>query len=201
VPFIYWPSEQRYRNERGHWVSQQAINQAVDSVILSSSNAMRALTASMQAGSISLSDWQVGMMAQMKLLHLGAAMVGRGGRAQMTQSDWGWTGQRLRTQYAYLRSFATEMATGRTPLDGRLQTRAAMYADAARGTQRGMMGRVAMMNGRDEERNQLGGSDRHCGTCLGCSAQGWVAIGSLPAIGSRSCLSNCHCSMQYRSAA
>ncbi len=201
MPFIWFEAEQRYRNERGHWVSQRAINQAVDEVIASSANLMRAMTEQLQTNAITLADWQAGMMGQMKLLHLGAAMIGRGGRAQMDQSDWGWTGQRLRQQYGYLRAMATEMAIGGTPMDGRLVARAAMYAEAARGTQRGMMGRVAMQNGRDEERNALGASDRSCGECVGCTSQGWVPIGTLTAIGSRTCLSRCKCSMQYRSTA
>lgn len=198
MPFIYDSGMQRYRNERGHWVSQQAINQAVDAVIASSADTMRTLTAHMQSGAISLADWQAGMMSQMKLLHLGAAMVGRGGRAQMTQSDWGWTGSQIRQQYVFMRNFATEVATGLTPMDGRLVNRAVMYAEAARGTQRGMMGRVALNNGREEERNHLGGAERHCSECPSLSAMGWVPIGTLPPIGSRACLSRCKCSMQYR---
>lgn len=198
MPFTFDESLQRYRSELGHFVSQREINAAVDQVINAGADRMRALTANLQDGSISLADWQAGMISQVKLLHLGAAMVGRGGRAQMTQSDWGWTGSRLRQQYGYLREFAHDIATGITPMDGRLVARAAMYAEASRGTQRQMMGRVAMMNGREEEKNVLGGADRHCGVCLECTHQGWVPIGTLPGIGSRTCLSHCHCSMQYR---
>ena len=201
MPFLWDDNLQRYRNERGHWVSQREINAAVDQVISATADRMRFLTGQLQANEITLADWQAGMISQVKLLHLGAAMIGRGGRAQMSQSDWGWTGQKIRQQYTFLREFAHDIATGETPMDGRLQARAAMYAAAARGTQRQMTGRVAMMNGKEQERNQLGGSDRHCGTCVSCSAQGWVSIGTLTPIGSRSCMSNCKCSMQYRVAA
>ncbi len=198
MPFTFDETTQRYRNERGHFVSQRSINSAVDSVISSSSNTMRAMTEQLQAGTISLADWQAGMMGQVKLMHLGAAMVGRGGRAQMTQSDWGWTGQRLRSEYGYLREFAHDIAIGSTPMDGRLAARATMYAEAARGTQYGMMGRVARLNGREEERNYLGVAERNCNECIDCTAQGWVDIGTLPPIGGRKCLARCHCTMSYR---
>ncbi len=199
--FIWDETRQQYRNELGHFVGQRQINQAVDTVIASGADTMRALTTQLQAGTISLADWQAGMMSQMKLLHLGAAMVARGGRAQMDQSDWGWTGQRLRTQYAYLREFAHDVVLGSTPMDGRLTARAAMYAEAARSTQQSMMRRVAILNGREEERNYLGPAEQNCNECIDCTAQGWVDIGTLPSIGSRRCLSRCHCSMSYRGGA
>jgi len=192
MPFVW------YRDSLGHFVGQQAINQAVDQVIASTADTLRSLTGELQAGKITLADWQVSMAAQLKLLHLGAAMIGAGGRDQMTQSDWGWTGSQLKQQYAYLRSFANEIATGATPMDGRLVTRAALYAEAARGTQREMMRRVAIDNGREEERNQMGGSEHHCSECPSLSAMGWVPIGTLPPIGSRQCMGRCKCSLQYR---
>ena len=161
---------------------------------------MRALTEQLQAGSLSLAQWQQRMADELKMLHTGAAALGRGGWSQMSQSDWGWTGQRIRTQYGYLRNFANDLATGHQAFDGRMVARAAMYAEAARPTHRAMQRRMAMTLGREQERNQLGAADRHCGQCLECSARGWVAIGTLPAPGSRSCMSNCHCSLVYREA-
>jgi hypothetical protein len=198
---VYDVSRMQYRNTLGHFVGQRKINQAVDAVIASGADTMRALTTQLQAGAISLADWQAGMMSQMKLLHLGAALVGRGGRGQMSQADWGWTGQRLRTQYAYLREFAHDIALGSTPMDGRLIARAAMYAEAARGTHQSMMRRVAMLNGREEERNYLGVAEQNCVECIDCTAQGWVDIGTLPPIGGRKCLARCHCTMSYRGGA
>jgi hypothetical protein len=116
----------------------------------------------------------------------------------MSQSDWGWTGQQLRQQYGFLRNFAQDIAAGKQPMDGRVVARAAMYAEAARGTMRGMQRRQAQLVGKQQERNILGVSDRHCGECVDCSGRGWVPIGTLPTPGSRTCLSNCHCRLDYR---
>ncbi len=129
----------------------------------------------MQEGTLTLAAWQEAMAGEMKPLHVGAAAMGRGGWQQMTYSDWGWTGHELRNQYGWLRNFAHDIATGKQPMDGRLQ-----------------------QSGRTQELNQLGGSDRHCATCLGCTAQGWVPIGTLPRVGGRSCGTRCRCSILTR---
>lgn len=202
MPFQYSPSTQRYIDTAsGRFVKNQAINDAVDGVINSAAEHMTALTQQLQSGAITLAEWQTSMAAEMKPLLVGAAAIGRGGWAQMTQSDWGWTGQRLRAQYAYLRNFAHDIATGQQPMDGRLLNRVKMYPEAARAMQREMQRRTAMLYGRTEEKNQLGAADKHCGSCLACTAQGWVPINTLPAIGSRTCLSRCQCTIITRTQA
>lgn len=191
-------ARQHYLYDSGKVVPQAVVNRALERVLINGANQMRALTEQLQAGTITLSTWQTSMAAEMKLLHTGAAALGRGGWQQMSQSDWGWTGAQLRRHYGFLRAFAQDIATGKQAYDGRMIARAAMYAEAARSTQREMQRRMGQKLGRTEERNQLGAADRHCSSCLGCTARGWVPIGSLPAVGSRSCLSHCHCSIQTR---
>lgn len=197
---FYWSeAEQSYfYAQSGRRVPQRLLDRALDRAINSATNDLRALTERLQAGSITLADWQAQMAAQIKLLHTGAAAFGRGGWQQMSPSDWGWTGQRLRTQYGYLRNFAQDVAMGKQPLDGRVVARAAMYAQAARSTQRAMQRRMAQGIGMVQERNQLGAADRHCSQCVDIASRGWVPIGSLPPIGSRICRSMCKCTMIYR---
>ena len=197
MPFQWYESLGEYR-DAGRFISQREIDGAVDRVIQIGAERMRALTGDLQEGKITVASRQTSMAREIKDLHLGAAMIARGGREQMTLGDWGWTGQRIRVQYQYLREFAADIVSGHAKMEGRLQVRAAMYAAAARGTQREMTRRVASRNGREQERNLLGASDRHCGACVSATAQGWVPIGTLPAIGSRTCLSHCRCSMRYR---
>lgn len=177
---------------------QNVIDRGLERVVRQGSQRMREMTERLQDGSLSLADWQRRMADELRMLHTGAAALGRGGWRQMSQSDWGWTGSQLRAQYGYLRNFAQDIATGRQPMDGRVVARAAMYAGSARGTMRGMQLRMATLLGREQERNVLGAADRHCAQCVSCSAQGWVMIGTLPPPGSRTCLSNCHCRMEYR---
>ncbi len=201
MDLTYSADSQRYRDASGRFIANSEINTAVDRVIVSASDNIVTLTDRFQSGAITLDQWQAGMVAELKPLHLGAAMIGRGGQAQMTFGDWGWTGQRLRTQYGYLRNFAQQIATGAWPMDGRLAARAAMYAEAARATHREMIRRVGMMQGRQRERNLLGAAENHCPDCPELSSYGWVPIGTLPPVGGRSCRSRCRCTIVTRMAA
>ncbi len=191
-------ASQRYRDDAtGRFVSQLAVNQAVDAVIKAGSQHMVAMTQALQTNQITLAEWQTQMATEIKMLHTGAAALGRGGWDQMTQSDWGWTGQRIRAQYGWLRNFAHDIATGHQPMDGRLLARAAMYAEATRATQREMQRFNASVIGRTQERNVLGSAE-HCSGCVSATAMGWVPLGTLPAIGARNCRSRCRCTITTR---
>jgi len=196
--YIWSPASGRYHDQdTGRFVSNLAINQAVDSVIAQAATHLAGLTQQLQSGAITLADWQAGMAQEIKLLHTGAAALGRGGWQQMSASDWGWTGQRIKQQYQYLTNFAHDIATGKQAMDGRLIARAMMYADATRSTQKEMQRRTGMLRGNLEERNVLGAAE-HCAGCLSASGMGWVPIGTLPPIGARQCRSRCRCSIITR---
>lgn len=158
---------------------------------------MRANTQALIDGRLTLSDWQASMMAQIKAAHLVALATAGGGWQNLDQSDYGWAGQRIRSQYAYLRDFAAQLASGKQALNGTALTRSTMYADAARATHRAAQRRAAQQRGMEQERNQIGAAD-HCAGCLGETARGWVEIGTLVPCGSRNCLARCHCSLTYR---
>jgi hypothetical protein len=198
MPYRWDEVRQRYLYPSGRMVAPSTVNRALERVIRLGAEWMRGTTEQLQNGTLSLAEWQRRMANEMKQLHTGSAALGRGGWRQMSQSDWGWTGSELRRAYGFLRNFAQDIATGKQALDGRLLTRAAMYADAARGTHRGMQRRMAGLVGKHEERNVLGAADRHCAECVDCSARGWVPIGSLPPVGSRTCLSRCKCHLDFR---
>lgn len=164
---------------------------------MGSAQGMRDLTQALAEGRLSLASWQASMMAEVKAAHLVAATLAHGGWNRMDQSALGWTGQRVRSQYAYLRDFAAQIASGRQKLDGTALARATMYAEAARSTHRAALTRLARQRGENQERNVLGAAD-HCAGCLSATAQGWVPIGTLVPCGSRNCLGRCHCYLIYR---
>jgi len=68
------------------------------------------------------------MSELVKSVHIGMAMLGKGGRAQMTPRDWGHVGQELRRQYQYLTKFALE-APDLSP--AQVAARAGLYMEAA----------------------------------------------------------------------
>lgn len=197
MPFTFDPTTGRYRAPDGQFVRENAVRSALDTVLTGEAQAMRDLTQALVEGRLPLAAWQVGMMQEIKSAHLVGTALATGGWAEMDQSDFGWVGQRIRSQYAYLRGFAADITSGRQKLDGTVLARATLYAEAGRQTHRAAIERAAKQRGMQQERNQLGAAD-HCSGCLSATAAGWVEIGTLVPCGSRSCLSRCHCSIIYR---
>ena len=198
MPFTFDASSGRYRNAAtGRLVPQAAIRQSLDRVLAAQAVEARNLTSMLGDGLVSLGDWERLMVANIKQTHLIAASIPSGGWAGMTQSDFGWVGQRIRTQYDYLRGFASDIATGKQALTASAQARAELYAEAGRQTHRAAETRKAGQRGADQERNVLGVAD-HCAGCLRENAQGWVPIGDLVPPGGRTCRVRCHCHLIYR---
>jgi hypothetical protein len=196
--FTWSTGAQRYRGADGRFLSNRTVRSAVDDLVDASAARMQNGTLRLQAGEISLDQCQAGMATEMRLSHLSLAIAARGGRYAMGPADYGWTGQILRTEYGYLQRWKADIAAGAAPMDGRLIARAALYAQSARGTFEAMKTRTAVESGRPmEERNELHAAE-HCIGCLGETARGWVPLGELLPIGTRSCLSNCRCTIVRR---
>jgi hypothetical protein len=139
------------------------------------------------------------MMQEIKSAHVAASALANGGWDSMTPSDWGFTGQRIREQYDYLRNFSSQIADGTQPLDGRALVRSDMYGDAANGTYSAMRERAFIADGYEEERRDLEANDgNNCDGCLEQAAQGWQPIGTLEPIGSQECTVRCRCEFSYR---
>lgn len=187
---------QRYRDTAsGRFVPAERVARAVDVAAVEARHEAERIAQRLVDGKSTLAQFQRDMAQLVKDGHLAAAVIGRGGADQMTQADYGWAGQRIRTQYDYLRNFVQQIADGTAPLDGRLVARAGLYGDAIAPTHREMVRRLAIQGGAIMERNVLGPAD-HCGGCLDATAQGWVPVGFLPPVGGRICRSRCKCSIE-----
>jgi hypothetical protein len=182
----------------GRFVTFADVRDALETVMDASGVRMKALTEQLIGEQISLAEWQMGMMEEIKISHTAAAASARGGWAQMSQADWGATGRLIRDQYDFLRNFASEIASGKQRLDGTARVRTQLYAQAPRGTFEEMRRRYErLMNGMEEERRVLGEAD-HCPGCLDQAEKGWQPIGTLDPIGAEECVTNCHCTFHYR---
>jgi hypothetical protein len=179
-PRYRWDSvSRRFRAPDGRYVSAATVRGQLDAVLDGISAEMRGLSAQLRAGEISLSQWQTGMMGKIKEAHLTAAVAERGGWAQMTQADFGRVGRAIRDEYGYLRNFAADIASGKVPLDGRLDARAALYGQAGRSTYHRLERQDEMIRGMTQERRVLGMAD-HCEDCIDYAGRGWQPIGTLP---------------------
>ena len=169
----------------------------LDKYIDAKNRGLDALTNQLRNREISLADWQLQVRAEIKSMHINAAMVARGGRDQMTPADWGRTGRELRNQYEYLDKWAADIASGKVKLDGRANVRAQLYGDASRSTYEQNRRAVASMNGYTQERRILHAKES-CTDCLEYAARGWQPIGTLPRIGESVCRTNCKCTFEYK---
>lgn len=201
LPGFEWSeTAKRYRDaDTGRFVSKAAIRDGLESMMDLSALKMNALTQKLVDGNISLASWQVSMMHEIKSAHVAASALANGGWAQMTRSDWGFTGNLIKGQYQYLRNFAGQIADGTQALDGRALVRADMYGDAANGTYAQMQRRMMENDGYDLERRVLEANDgNNCDGCLEQAAQGWQPIGELDPIGAEECATRCRCEFEYK---
>lgn len=187
-----------YDLDTGVFVSKTVIRDSLENLMDLSALKMDALSEKLQAGTISLADWQSGMMQQIKAAHVASSALANGGWAQMTQSDWGYVGSLIKEQYQYLRNFSQQIANGTQPLDGRFMVRTDLYGDAANGTYSQMIRRSMVSEGYDEGRRVLEAGADHCDDCLEYANDGWMPIDEVPEIGDSQCQVRCRCEIVYR---
>lgn len=202
MPDYQWDGDaRRFRAQNGRFVPESTVRQELDGYITSKADRMAALSTQLQGGSLDLAAWQEQMLREIKALHVNASELAHGGRAQMSQADFGRVGRVLRDQYEFLRSWSNDIASGAAPNDGRLPARSRLYAEAARSTFESVRARDQRAAGVRFERNVLHASES-CSGCRAENARGWVEIGSLVPIGSRSpCRVNCRCTVTYSNSA
>lgn len=187
----------RFVDGRGRFVSERAVRSVIDDVADATSARMQAASEALLEGRMSLGAWQAEMQATIKLSHSAAAVIANGGAESMTFSAWGSVGQAVRSEYAYLRQFAEQVASGEQPLNGSLAARARQYGQAGRVTFERTYGRGQQQRGYLSCRNVLHPAE-HCAVCRSEAARGWVPIGSLIPIGQRTCRSLDRCTISYR---
>lgn len=138
------------------------------------------------------------MRRVVKQTHLYGASAAKGGWAQMAPADYGRAGREIRDQYAYLRNFAREIASGKQAMDGTLGWRAQLYAQSGRSTYHAIEQVEMRAAGMKEERNRMTPGAKHCDGCRSESSRGWVPIGTLVRVGHRKCNHNDKCWLEYR---
>jgi hypothetical protein len=189
----------RFRNSRGQLISAVQVRAELDKSLVASANRAKALGAELRSGRMSLVAWRLEMRAIVKDVNLRSAALAKGGWNQMGHADFGAVGAIVKKEYQFLEQW-TEEIKGGLPLDGRLNTRSALYAAAGRTTFHQVQSEEMDKLGFTEESNQLHPAD-HCNGPDSCQEQtdrGWVAIRTLLIPGTRICGRNCRCSLAYR---
>jgi hypothetical protein len=155
----------------------------------------RALANELAEGRLSPAGWRDATAAVVRDAHATAAVaaVGPDGVSPEALSEV------VADQLRYLDDFAADVASGKQPLDGRLLSRAEMYAQAANATYEETRRGAKAAGGARWERRVLGSDSDHCQDCLDAAARGWQPVGTLPVISESKCLTRCTCHFQYSS--
>ena len=187
----------RYRDERGKFLSQAAVQKLVDGRINKLEAQLKQFTRMLGNGSISLDQWQGSIREAIKAAHIQAAIIGHGGRGNMGSAEYGRVGQRLRSEYAYLQNFASDLLGRRISAPMAL-ARIGLYAESVRGSY--WLGTELRQQGQGYSlmRRILDDQAQHCADCLAFAARGTVPIGSVPLPGQRcECGARCRCTVRY----
>jgi hypothetical protein len=188
----------RFTDSAGRFVSESRVRAVVDAIADQASARMAAASERMLAGDLSLASWQAEGQAVIKTSMLAAGVIGNGGAAQMSFSEYGYLGQQIRQQYEYMAAFAADIASGRQPSHGGLVARARMYGQQSRVIFEKVRQRDAAGRALQSCRNIVHAQES-CSQCRSLAASGWMAIAEMPPVGSRICLGNCRCTIEYRS--
>jgi len=130
-PWEYDAGSRRYRDKRtGRWLSHNRMIAMRDDYVAAYETRVAGLAERVMSGDMTLQQWERGMRAELKSLHIGQYELGRGGRKAMTQSDWGRLGAEMRKQYGYLNGFASEVATGSLS-PAQVAARSQLYVEAS----------------------------------------------------------------------
>jgi len=158
------------------------------------------LAEQLRSGAINVSQWEASMRDYLRQEYTTAMVLAKGGRENITQSDWGYMGSSLKKQYAYLSNFAKEISANPEKwMNGRLDARMNLYKESAYAALEDFRQREAKLNGFDEER-AIRHASESCPDCIAREAQGWQPIGTLPPIGDSQCIANCKCEWEFRKA-
>jgi hypothetical protein len=146
LPSDVWrwlPKEGIYRHElTGRTITQKGMRRLFDSYQTRARIEVRNLAQRLADGVIDMKQWEAGMREVIKDTYSTGYMLGRGGKLQMTQADWGSVGGQLKNQYRYLNGFYEAVAAGDlTP--AQIGARAELYINSAtqsieRGRARGL---------------------------------------------------------------
>jgi hypothetical protein len=131
-PWQYDEPSRRYRDAAsGRFVSAAGERAIRDDYIGRKQAAITEAAGKVASGELGVAEWERTMQRTLREMHGTQLAFGRGGRQQVTATEWQRLGGVVSEQERYLADFAAAIARGDlTP--AQIAARAAMYGDAAR---------------------------------------------------------------------
>jgi len=190
----------RYRSKKtGRFVSEnRVINATQDYIDIVVDDDVNYITDRFIDGKLTLQQWQQRMKESLYESWKNSMTAGRGGKEQLTQSDYGRFGGYMASQYRHLANFAWEIEQGKLT-EAQIRARARLYGRSARTALWNGVQAAKEAAGMNEERRVLAPECKHCPDCQYYASLGWVVIGLLPPPGAQcQCGPNCKCKKEYR---
>jgi hypothetical protein len=195
------PSLRFRESSTGRFVAHRKVFQEMQKVVQVSQQRMLKTTERFSRGEITLPDFKLLMMQEVKSLNIAAAISANGGLAQMDAKRWGETGARLRREYGYLNELGTKIANGHiNAQSGRLRTSARAYAASSQTLFWELTNRRMKETGNFVLARRVMGAvgTEHCSGCSMEASKDFMPLVDIAAIGSKECKWFCHCSIEYR---
>ncbi len=190
----------QYIQASGSTVPEEALLKISNQITNFAGDGFKYSTEYLLKGKMDLVGWQKEMAQGIKDAYIVNGQLGKGGKLQMTFSDYGKLGAQIKQEYRHLTKFAEDIAGGKLS-EAQINARVALYAESTKKAY--WIGKTSAMNvaGFDMERRVMSPAE-HCDDCVGYAALGWQPIGSLPEPGSGSvCGGNCKCHKEYGNSA
>lgn len=199
MPHDYDLRLKKYRKD-GRVVSRLAVRGEINKLTDHVAKESAAIAKEYKAGIIKLFEFETRMRELLKSAHIIAASVGKGGRARMTQSDWGSVGAKIKWQYGYLNKFARKIGRGSIS-ELATASRAKSYSSSVLVSfyNTFMEAQTEFIeDGKNPQRCRLiTNSEEGCVECAADEAQGWISVDDMGEIGSRLCGDFCKCDIEF----
>jgi len=193
----------RYRvtkgSGRGQFISQTDVDGLVEEYVTQQKNKAAELTTKLKNKKITPDEFEIQYQKVLKKVLINSYALGVGGVARLTNTDKSNIGFFVFTQYGFLNNFVAEISAGKLS-DAQVESRARSYINQSWAIKE--LGRRVgfQRDGFISELNILNGEE-HCSECVIIANQGWVLIGSSKPIGTRICLANDRCTLQFSKSA
>jgi hypothetical protein len=206
----YNPKNHRYQYKDTHrFVPEKVINHLTKKRISDGLQDLRVVGDLLEGNKISLVTWQETTAKILRDIHTQQYLLNRGGIRRMTPEDWKILKGNINKELKLLRNFAEDINKGYTvDSRGRKQVlteekfrgRVKLYGKATQ-----LSANMGMQQAKLKSNEQyvwmqrfLGGTDRHCPSCLSYANTGITRIGGIPMPGEDcECRANCLCRVEY----
>jgi len=184
----------------GRKVSRREVRAEINKLLETVEKSAARYGKSYLSSEISLAEFRLGMQDLLKSGHIVAASVGKGGRALMTQADWGKVGAKIKWQYGYLDKFAKKLERGILS-ESAAASRAKSYASSVfvsfSNTFQEAQTKFVAEGKNPLQARLIQNSEEGCSECEADAAEGWMSVDDMGEIGSRICGDYCKCDIEF----